>query len=125
MDSTVSRHEYWLMAVGLVVVNSLAHASGHATFQIMAIPFTLSLWLAVAAIRSRTIGRSGWLCLLTLIPVAGLPVVIWLGTTHDEPSVQHGKDLLVAVRDILLVSVLGSTLVLLVTLPVARSAGWW
>ena len=93
----IFRHEragrkvFWItfvvLAITGMIVNAIASsmARGYLLTFIFLIP-ALYVWLAVAAARARDMGRSGWFCLLTCVPVAGLVVVLWLGLANDEPE---------------------------------------
>ena len=87
----IGRDRYWIAIVVLSVVGFLGgFASVAAGIPPIAFAIILGpIGLLVCAARARDIGRSGWLCLLTLIPVLGWIAVIWLGcipSEHDFPT---------------------------------------
>ena len=84
----IGRSRYWIAIVALYVVGLLG---GFATVSAGISPIVLAIiigpiGLLVCAARARDMGRSGWLCLLTLIPVVGWIAVIWLGCIPSEPD---------------------------------------
>ena len=78
----IGRGSYWLVIVLLYVGGFLFGLAGA---SLLALPLGL-IGLLVCAARARDIDKSGWLSLLTLIPIAGLVAVIWLGCMPSEPE---------------------------------------
>ena len=49
------------------------------------------MWFAVIVKRCHDVGKSGWLSLLTLIPILGFVFFWWLGLSRGEPYAnRHG-----------------------------------
>ena len=49
------------------------------------------MWYAALAKRCHDVGKSGWLSLLTLIPIVGFVFFLWLGLSRGEPYANpHG-----------------------------------
>ena len=82
----VSRGSYWVAALTL----------GAAEFLLVFIPsqplsiaiglIILPIWLLIAAARARDMGRSGWLGLMTPIPIVGWGVALWFGIASSKPD---------------------------------------
>ena len=49
------------------------------------------MWFAVIVKRCHAVGKSGWLSLLALIPIAGFMFLLWVGLSRAEPDAnRHG-----------------------------------
>ena len=87
-NTRVDRPTFWVIfavvVLANIVVGAIVDAAGLSSAR-WAVPFALvwGIWLLVAAGRARDMGRSGWFGLLTLYPLAGLAVIVWLGCSRN------------------------------------------
>lgn len=96
-NARAKRGHYWGVLIALNVVNAVvlfalminAFESGtspSSPLLLIAPAISLYFWFAVCTARLRDMGRSGWLALLTLIPIIGFVVALWLGFAGSEPT---------------------------------------
>lgn len=96
VDGRASRSEFWwarflwgLVCVGFVIAVSAAPYEARTSLMI-----ALLIWLAATAIPNITLqarrlhdtGRSGWLMLVQLVPVAGPWILLWWNVADSEHS---------------------------------------
>lgn len=84
----IKRSLFWLsffvlMAVS-IIGNVAASNSNAPTAVFVVLALTGIIWLLVAAGRARDMGRSAWWALLTLVPVLGWGIIIWIGFSETE-----------------------------------------
>ena len=83
-NTRVDRPTFWIIfavvVLASIVVRVVVDAAGLSSAR-WVIPLALiwGIWSLVAAGRARDMGRSGWFGLMTLFPLVGLAVVVWLG----------------------------------------------
>ena len=87
-NTRVDRHTFWIIFAVVVlasfVVKVVADGGGISSARgAVSVALIWGIFSLVAAGRARDMGRSGWLALLTLIPVANLAVVLWLGCSRS------------------------------------------
>ena len=87
-NTRVDRHTFWVIFAVVVLANVVLRAVVDAADLsparwAVSLALVWGIWLLVAAGRARDMGRSGWFALLTLIPVANLAVVFWLGCSRN------------------------------------------
>lgn len=73
-SGTASRSEYWWFALFVVLAGAVASEVAHSLGTILLLATLLPL-LAAGTRRLRDTGRSGWLQLFGLVPVAGIVVL--------------------------------------------------
>ena len=85
-----SRSEFWwfmfaasLMTVPFSLLAPLGTGYVVASWAV-ALPLTVP-WLAVLVRRLHDTGRSGWTTFVALVPLVGLPYLVWLLCTATEP----------------------------------------
>ena len=86
-NTRVDRPTFWIIfavvVVASFVVRVVVDSAGLSPARwIVPLALTWGIWSLVCAARARDMGRSGWFGLLTLFPVAGLAVVVWLGCSR-------------------------------------------
>ena len=106
----INRRTFWLggmVPVLLIFIAFLAlainlrppainEASGLVIRTLILAPLALIyyIWFAVTVKRCHDLGKSGWLSLLTLIPLIGLAFLLWMGLSPGDPEAnRHGPPL--------------------------------
>ena len=87
-NTRVDRLTFWVIFIVVVLANVVLRAVVDAADLsparwAVSLALVWGIWLLVAAGRARDMGRSGWFALLTLIPVANLAVILWLGYSRN------------------------------------------
>lgn len=91
------RKEYWFFVLSQFIVIIIATILDSILFGNPALFYTvvaLGLFipsLAVAVRRMHDIGKSGWLLLISIIPLIGLIVIFWLATETKQEINQWGQ----------------------------------
>ena len=86
-NTRVDRPTFWIIFAVVVlasfVVKVVADGGGISSARgAVSVALIWGIFSLVAAGRARDMGRSGWFGLLTLIPLAGIAVVFWLGCSR-------------------------------------------
>ena len=86
-NTRVDRHTFWIIFAVVVlasfVVKVVADGGGISPARgAVSVALIWGIFSLVAAGRARDMGHSGWFALLTLIPLAGIAVVFWLGCSR-------------------------------------------
>ena len=93
-----TRAPYWITMGALLIANVVVNKALLPTLEwpvvlVVAIGWVVVssyIWLVVCAARMRDAGESGWLALMTLIPLVGWIMALWYGfkgtTTPDDGS---------------------------------------
>jgi uncharacterized membrane protein YhaH (DUF805 family) len=85
-DGTASRSEYWWFVLFLVLAGAAASVLAESYAAIFFLATLLPL-LAAGTRRLRDSGRSGWLQLFALVPVAGIVVLaVYLAQDHKTAT---------------------------------------
>ena len=90
------RKEYWMWALfnflvtsGMVIVDGILQASGILTIGILGMVYSFAAILpgwAVFNRRMHDIGKSGWWCLIGLVPVVGAIVLLVFTCKDSQPG---------------------------------------
>lgn len=91
------RKEYWFFVLSQFIVILIAIVLDSILFDSPSLFYTITTLglfipsLAVAVRRMHDIGKSGWLLLLSLIPLIGLIVIFWLASETKQENNQWGS----------------------------------
>ena len=92
----IRRGPFWIVFAVLILINIAMQATTGGSSEL---PFVFLLvwlallgiiWLAVCVGRLRDMAKSPWLCLLTLVPLVGFFMLLWLGFSASD-SVESAK----------------------------------
>ena len=85
----IGRGLYWFVLAFLMAANAVIAVFLPSDTWALLLPLsvTLPVWLLVAAARARDMGLSGWLSLVTLIPLTGWAVALWFGFASSQANV--------------------------------------
>ena len=103
----INRKTFWLggilpvyvigIALGLLLpyapsqANDVASAIMLRVLILAVLAMLVYMWFAVIVKRCHDLGKSGWLSLLALIPIAGFVFLLWVGLSRAEPDAnRHG-----------------------------------
>lgn len=90
------RREYWMFTLFNVIGFTLFIVAGAALgTQIPYLLYVLAVLLPTVAVTARRLhdtGKSGWLFLLTFIPLAGLVLLVFLAAEGDRGQNTYGPD---------------------------------
>lgn len=89
MNFGARKSQYWRTIIGIIAVNSigafilplLMHPL--VAWAILGLP-SLLLWVLVVSNRLEDAGKAPWLGFLTLIPLASIPAVIYIGIASKK-----------------------------------------
>ena len=91
------RKEYWffiVVQIGLIIIASIIDSvifNGPSIFYALTVLGLFIPSLSVAIRRMHDTGRSGWLTLISLIPLVGLIVIYWLASETKQETNQWGQ----------------------------------
>lgn len=88
---TASRSEYWWFVLFVILAGAAASALDERYGTVVLIATLLPL-LAAGARRLHDTGRSGWLQLFGLVPVAGIVVLAWYCAQPGTTAAAAGHD---------------------------------
>jgi uncharacterized membrane protein YhaH (DUF805 family) len=94
-NGTASRSEYWWFVLFLALGGTVASVIGPSYGTIFCLVTLLPL-LAVGTRRLRDTGRSGWMQLFCLVPVAGLVILAVLLAQEGKDGQMGGDPMVVA-----------------------------
>lgn len=86
------RSEFWWFWLLFWIINLsgfLAQSAVAVITDLVALAVVLVPYVAVGVRRLHDTGRSGWLMLLTFVPIAGLLLLVWWSEESDGDN-QHG-----------------------------------
>ena len=87
----IRRGPFWIVFAVLILINIAMQATTGANglplvFLLVWLAVLAIIWLAVCVGRLRDMGKSPWLCLLTLVPLVGFFMLLWLGFSASESA---------------------------------------
>ena len=93
-EGNAARQEFWMFFLAVAIINAILGVIPGMTGRIVQGVFSLAIllpFLGVGARRMHDIGKSGWLMLLSLIPIVGwIILIIWWAKEGDPNENQYG-----------------------------------
>ena len=91
----IRRGPFWIVFAVLILINIAMQATTGENglplvFLLVWLAVLAIIWLAVCVGRLRDMAKSPWLCLLTLVPLVGFFMLLWLGFSASD-SVESAK----------------------------------
>lgn len=89
-NGRATRSEYWWFMLGAVIIYIITSLLSSVLYGLAVLVLLLPS-LSACVRRLHDIGKSGWWCLLSLVPIVGLFLLYWLAQPTQQGANQFGE----------------------------------